>query len=116
LNEKVTSGTPTTAGLLAITTVPLGPVDCRKAASTQPRFKPNWTSHQLKPCSQPNTCTPAPGGKIITEGKKMSGPARRCTPAVTMAAIWAMAAGPQPINTSAAALRRTIRVGCFVFM
>ena len=56
------------AGLLAINTGPAGPTAWRKAASTQPRFKPNWTSHQPKPCMQPNTCTPAPGGKIITEG------------------------------------------------
>jgi hypothetical protein len=118
LNEKVTSGTPTTAGLLAITTGPRGPAACRKAASTQPRFKPNWTSHQLKPCSQPNTVTAAPGGKIITDGKKMSGPARRCTPAMTVAITWATPAGVHATirSTRAARLQRTIQSGRFVIL
>jgi len=118
LNEKVTSGTPDTKGLLAITTGPRGPAACRKAASTQPRFKPNWTSHQLKLCSQPNTVTAAPGGKIITDGKKMSGPARRCTPAMTVATTWATPTGAHVTvrSTSAARLNRTIHVRCFVTM
>jgi hypothetical protein len=47
LNEKATTGTPITAGLLAITTGPLGAGACRNAASTQPRSAPNCTSHQL---------------------------------------------------------------------
>jgi hypothetical protein len=99
-------------------TGPRGPGACRKAASTQPRFIPNWTSHQLKLCSQPNTCTAAPGGKIITEGKKMSGPARKCTPAVRVAIIWAMPAGAHAAirSTSAARLKRTIHIGRFVIM
>jgi hypothetical protein len=61
-------GMPTAIGLLAISTEPRGVWASRNAASTQPRLNPTCTSHQLKPCSQPKTCTTAPGGRIITEG------------------------------------------------
>jgi len=68
LNEKVTTGTPSIGALFAMITGPLGAVACRNAASTQPRCTPHATSHQLKPASQPNTWTAAPGGMMTTEG------------------------------------------------
>jgi hypothetical protein len=118
LKEKATSGTPDTKGLLAMITGPRGPGACRKAAFTQPRLKPNWTSHQLKLCSHPNTVTAAPGGKIITDGKKGSGPARRFTAAVTVPITCATPAGVHATirSTRAARPQRTIQSGRFVIL
>jgi len=54
-------------------------VNDRYRANTQPRFRPETTSHHRQPLVQPNTRTATPPGIHPTSGNPRSGPARRLT-------------------------------------
>ena len=54
-------------------------VNDRYRANTQPRFRPELTSHHRQPLMQPKTRTVTPPGSQPTSGNPRSGPARMLT-------------------------------------